>query len=151
MEKIEILGWLFENRPRQGKILLPDGLNWLCYFAGNSKNQRDNFGVLIIQFLSYFGIPSSSRHEKRCQILQTLFWVFQIKNLKLMVTTQDLECQSQQQLPQILVSYSSNPCVQVAHSILKPRRQEILSLKKLAMIFSVISQTFSVLLCTQIF
>ena len=28
-------------------------------------------------FFHIFGIPSSSRHEKRCQILQTLFWVFQ--------------------------------------------------------------------------
>ena len=28
-------------------------------------------------FFYIFGIPSSSRHEKCCQILQTLFWVFQ--------------------------------------------------------------------------
>ena len=28
-------------------------------------------------FFHIFGIPSSSRHEKCCQILQTLFWVFQ--------------------------------------------------------------------------
>ena len=28
-------------------------------------------------FFHIFGIPSSSRHEKRCQILQSLFWVFQ--------------------------------------------------------------------------
>ena len=28
-------------------------------------------------FLHIFGIPSSSRHEKCCQILQTVFWVFQ--------------------------------------------------------------------------
>ena len=28
-------------------------------------------------FFHNFGIPSSSRHEKRCQMLQTLFWLFQ--------------------------------------------------------------------------
>ena len=28
-------------------------------------------------FFYIFGIPSSSRHEKRCQMLQTLFWLFQ--------------------------------------------------------------------------
>ena len=28
-------------------------------------------------FLHIFRIPSSSRHEKCCQLLQTLFWVFQ--------------------------------------------------------------------------
>ena len=28
-------------------------------------------------FFHIFGIPSSSRHEKRCQMLQTLFWLFQ--------------------------------------------------------------------------
>ena len=30
-----------------------------------------------IQFLPFFGITSSSRHEKCCQIFQTLFWEFQ--------------------------------------------------------------------------
>ena len=28
-------------------------------------------------FFHIFGIPSSSRHEKRCQMLQTLFWLLQ--------------------------------------------------------------------------
>ena len=28
-------------------------------------------------FVHIFGIPSSSRHEKCCQMLQTLFWLFQ--------------------------------------------------------------------------
>ena len=28
-------------------------------------------------FFHIFGIPSSSRHEKCCQMLQTLFWLFQ--------------------------------------------------------------------------
>ena len=65
MEEIEFSQWLFEGRLRQGKNVLPDGLNWLCYFAGSSKSHH------------IFGIPSSSRHEKCWQILQTLFWVFQ--------------------------------------------------------------------------
>ena len=42
MEKIEFSRWLFEGRLRQGKNLLPDGLNWLCYFGGNSKSHREN-------------------------------------------------------------------------------------------------------------
>ena len=42
MEEIEFSWWLFEGRPRQGKNVLPDGLNWLCYFAGSSKSHRDN-------------------------------------------------------------------------------------------------------------
>ena len=40
MEEIEFSRWLLEGRLRQGKIVLPDGLNWLCYFAGNSKSHR---------------------------------------------------------------------------------------------------------------
>ena len=42
MEEIEFSRWLFEGRLRQGKNVLPDGLNWLCYFAGNSKGHREN-------------------------------------------------------------------------------------------------------------
>ena len=42
MKEIEISWWLFEGRLRQGKNVLPDGLNWLCYFAGSSKSHCDN-------------------------------------------------------------------------------------------------------------
>ena len=42
MEEIEFSWWLFEGRLRQGKNVLPDGLNWLCYFAGSSKSHREN-------------------------------------------------------------------------------------------------------------
>ena len=42
MEEIEFSRWLFEGRPRQGKNVLPDGLNWLCYLAGSSKSHRQN-------------------------------------------------------------------------------------------------------------
>ena len=48
MEKIEFSRWLFEGRLRQGKNVLPDGLNWLCYFAGSQK------AIMRIQFISYF-------------------------------------------------------------------------------------------------
>ena len=40
MEEIEFSRWLFEGRLRQGKNVLPDGLNWQCYFAGSSKSHR---------------------------------------------------------------------------------------------------------------
>ena len=42
MEEIEFSRWLFEGRPRQGKDVLPDGLNWLSYFADSSKSHREN-------------------------------------------------------------------------------------------------------------
>ena len=42
MKKIEFSWWLFEGRLRQGKNVLPDGLNWLCYFAGSSKSHHEN-------------------------------------------------------------------------------------------------------------
>ena len=42
MEEIEFSWWLFEGRLRQGKNVLPDGLNWLCYFAGSSKSHNEN-------------------------------------------------------------------------------------------------------------
>ena len=43
--------WLFDNRPRQGKTVLPDGLNWLCYFAGNSKSHRENsISFIFLEF-----------------------------------------------------------------------------------------------------
>ena len=70
MEKIESSCWLLEGRLRQCKNMLPDGLNWLCYFAGSSKSHGENSF-----FFHIFGIPTSSRHEKCSQSLQTLFWV----------------------------------------------------------------------------
>ena len=42
MEEIELPWWLFEGRLRQGKNVLPDGLDWLCYFAGRSKIHCEN-------------------------------------------------------------------------------------------------------------
>ena len=72
MEEIEFSRWLFEGRPRQGKNVLPGGLNWLCYLACSSKSHRENSISCII-----FGIPLSIRHDKCCKILQTLFLVFQ--------------------------------------------------------------------------
>ena len=69
IEEIEFSRWFFEGRPRQGKNVLPDGLNWLCYFAGSSKSHHENSISCI--FLE------SPHHEERCQMLQTLFWLFQ--------------------------------------------------------------------------
>ena len=48
MEEIEFSRWLFKDRPRQGKNVLPDGLNCLCYFAGTSKRHRE----ISISFIS---------------------------------------------------------------------------------------------------
>ena len=42
MEEIEFSPWLFEGRLKQGKNVLPDALNWLFYFAGNSKSHCEN-------------------------------------------------------------------------------------------------------------
>ena len=42
MEEIEFSRWLFEDKLTQGKNVLADGLNWLCYFAGSSKSHREN-------------------------------------------------------------------------------------------------------------
>ena len=63
MKEIEFSQWLFESRLRQGKNELPDGLNWLCYFAGSSKSYREN------SIFSYFwnqvdmkNVVKSSKH-----------------------------------------------------------------------------------------
>ena len=48
MEEIEFSRWLFESRPRQGKNVLPDGLNLLCYFAGSSKSHPENSISFIV-------------------------------------------------------------------------------------------------------
>ena len=42
MKEIEFSRWLFEGRLWQGKNVLPDGLNWLCFFAGSSKSHGEN-------------------------------------------------------------------------------------------------------------
>ena len=50
MEEIEFSQWLFEGRQRQCKNVLPDGLNWLCYFAGSSKGHRENsFSCIFLE------------------------------------------------------------------------------------------------------
>ena len=37
MEEIEFSRWLLE-----GKNVLPDGLNWLCYFASSLNSHRED-------------------------------------------------------------------------------------------------------------
>ena len=51
--------WLSEDRRRQGKKVLLDGVDWLCYLAGSSKKPSRVFNILHI-----FAIPSSGWHEK---------------------------------------------------------------------------------------
>ena len=72
MEEIEFSQWLFEGRLRQGKNVLPDGLNWLCYFEGISKSHRTN---------SISVIYSESPHQLDMKIMvkssEHFFWVFQ--------------------------------------------------------------------------
>ena len=52
MQEIKFLRWLFEGRPRQGKNVLPDGLNWLCYLAGSSKSHPSENSNSFIFFES---------------------------------------------------------------------------------------------------
>ena len=42
MEEIGFSWWFFEGRLKKGKNGLPDGLNWLFYFAGSSKSHSEN-------------------------------------------------------------------------------------------------------------
>ena len=51
MEEIEFSRCLFEGRLRQRKNVLPDGLNWLCYFANSPKSHCENYFFFI--FLEY--------------------------------------------------------------------------------------------------
>ena len=41
-KKLNSHGGFLRAEPRQGKNVLPDGLNWLCYFVGSSKSHREN-------------------------------------------------------------------------------------------------------------
>ena len=66
MEEIEFSRWLFEGRPRQGKNVLPDGLNWPCYFAGSSKHHLENLiSFIFLEFphqVDMKKIVNSSKH-----------------------------------------------------------------------------------------
>ena len=86
MEETEFSLWLFEGRLRQGKNLLPDGLNWLCYFAGSSKREFCENSISFIflksphqvdmknvvksfkHFFGYFNILET--HSVVCSVLQ---------------------------------------------------------------------------------
>ena len=72
MEEIEFSWWLFEGRLRQGKNVLPDGLNWLCYFAGSSKSHRENSISFIVFHLVYHKLLKDcfSRDMKRANNLK---------------------------------------------------------------------------------
>ena len=69
MEEIEFSRWLFEGRPRQGKNVLPDGLNWLCYFAGNSIGHRENS-------ISFIFLESPHQVERTNEFVLFAFLLF---------------------------------------------------------------------------
>ena len=71
MEEIEFSRWLFEGRPRQGKNVLPDGLNWLCYFAGSSKSHREN----SISFI-FLESPHQVDMKNLVKSFKHFFWYF---------------------------------------------------------------------------
>ena len=66
MEEIKFSRWLFEGRLRQVKNVLPDGLNWLCYFAGSSKTHCENsISFIFLEFphqVDMKNIVKSSKH-----------------------------------------------------------------------------------------
>ena len=41
-KKLNSHGGFLRADQGRAKNVLPDGLNWLCYFAGNPKNHREN-------------------------------------------------------------------------------------------------------------
>ena len=72
MEEIEFSRWLFGGRPRQGKNVLPDGLNWLCYFAGSSKSHCENsISFIILESPCQVDMKNDVKSSKH------FFWVFQ--------------------------------------------------------------------------
>ena len=67
MEEIEFSRWLFEGGLIQGKNLLPHGLNWLCYFAGNSESHRENsISFIILEFPHQVDMKNVVKSSKHC-------------------------------------------------------------------------------------
>ena len=62
--------WLFEGRLRQCKNVLPDELNWLCYFAGSSKSHCKNS-------ISFTLLESPHQVDMKNVVKSSLFAVFQ--------------------------------------------------------------------------
>ena len=76
MEKIEFSWWLFEGRLRQGKNLLPDGLNWQYYFAGSSKSHHEkSISFVFLEFPDQVDmrnvVKSSTHFFGYCNALET--------------------------------------------------------------------------------
>ena len=46
--KISFSRFFFVGRPRKGKTLLQDGLDWLCYLTGRSKKPSGKFNFWLI-------------------------------------------------------------------------------------------------------
>ena len=66
---ISMIDFWGKTKPRQGKKLLPDWLDWLSFVAGKSKPPWD------FSFLHIFAIPPASRQEEHCQTMEILFVV----------------------------------------------------------------------------
>ena len=65
MKEIEFSRWLFEGRLRQGKNVLPDGLNWLNYFAGSSKSHRENsISFIFLEFSHQVDMKNGVKSSK---------------------------------------------------------------------------------------
>ena len=69
---------LTESRLRQGKNVLPDGLNWLCYFAGSSKSHCEcsiSFKIVVKSskhFFWYFSTLETHSVRAYCPDLYTV-------------------------------------------------------------------------------
>ena len=87
MEEIEFSRRLFEGRLRHCKNVLPDGLNWLCYFAGSSKSHRQNsisfiFLESLLQVDMKIVVKLSKHFLGYFNTLEThsvLFYLFQVE------------------------------------------------------------------------
>ena len=96
MEEIEFPQWFFEGRPRQGKKLLPDCLDWLSYLAGSSKRHSEtSISCIFLQsphqvdmknvvkwwkdFLSYFTTLETYRVQPKCEGTEGFKSYFKLK------------------------------------------------------------------------
>ena len=85
MLEIELSRWLFEGRPRQGKNMLPNGLNWLCYLAGSSKSHRENSISCI-----FLESPCQVDMKNVAKCWKDFLWYFKPKDSILFVICQPL-------------------------------------------------------------
>ena len=63
--------WLYEGRLRQGKNVLPDELNWLCYFERRFKSHHE----LSISFI-FWESPHQVVMKNIVKSTKHFFWYF---------------------------------------------------------------------------